>query len=173
MPNTADTARLRELLGADHCDMSRFMANVSPEPTSGCWLWVGGDGARNYGKFKHSIHGWIRAHRASVLLFNGDLPGHLLVCHKCDNPACVNPHHLFLGTQSDNLRDAAKKGRIPMIANPRPWNKFITHCKRGHEFSESNTRWLGKDKPRRECIACKKAHDRQRTKAARLREGGE
>jgi len=82
-----------------------------PEPMSGCWLWE--KGLDNY-----RLYGWtwynnknIRAHRAAFLAFNGDIPSGLMVLHKCDNPKCVNPQHLFLGTNNDNMKDMAFKGR--------------------------------------------------------------
>ncbi len=79
-----------------------------PEPNSGCWLWEFSLDSRGYGKCHW---GKIkRAHRVSYAAFYGD-PGELCVLHKCDNPCCVNPEHLFLGTQGDNMRDKTAKGR--------------------------------------------------------------
>jgi len=76
---------------------------------NGCWIWVGHT-HRGYGKFyiKGKYH---RAHRISYEYFYDVDPGELNVLHECDNPTCVNPNHLFLGTQNDNIQDMINKGR--------------------------------------------------------------
>lgn len=88
----------------------RFDAKWIPEPNSGCWLWTGAiSGIRP--SFGVKSGRTDVAYRVSYKLHCGDIPDGLYVCHKCDVPMCVNPDHLFLGTQSDNLQDMAQKGR--------------------------------------------------------------
>lgn len=96
----------------------RFCDNIFPESNTGCWLWDGPCdycGVKGYEVLKPFITAfgrrWI-ASRFSWFLFHGDIPDGMKVCHKCDTPMCVNPDHLFLGTQKDNMRDCSIKGRL-------------------------------------------------------------
>lgn len=93
---------------------------------SGCWEWQGSRFNTGYGQF--SVEGKNRtAHRFSYEIANGAIPKGMFVCHKCDNPICVNPEHLFLGTPKDNTHDMIRKGRStlrPRPAGPRgPYKK--------------------------------------------------
>jgi hypothetical protein len=89
---------------------ARFDKKFTSDPKSGCWIWASSRNAKGYGIF------WFRgkmvgAHRASYVLFRGEIPDGQLVLHGCDNPPCVNPDHLFMGTHQDNMDDMAAKGR--------------------------------------------------------------
>ena len=91
--------------------LERFEKHFMPEPNSGCWLWFGAlDGYKKYGCFRVGKKN-LRAHRVSWELYRGSIPKGMQVLHKCDVPPCVNPDHLWIGTQRDNVNDMIRKGR--------------------------------------------------------------
>lgn len=122
---------------------TRFWLRVQRSDNA-CWKWTGQKNAHGYGLL--SKFGTLRlAHRISWELHHGQILSNMNVLHHCDNPSCVNPNHLFLGTHSDNMRDAKVKGRT---SNQ---NKSLTHCKKGHEFTPDNTYQY---RNHRHCKAC-------------------
>jgi len=99
-----DLASLRSERFAD-----RFWSKV--DPGSDCWLWTAHTQKAGYGQFTVAKGQFFGAHCVSFALTKGAIPPGMSVCHHCDNPPCVNPDHLFLGTQSDNAYDMLAKGR--------------------------------------------------------------
>lgn len=85
---------------------TRFAAKVNAADGDGCWEWTGTRNPNSYGQIDK-----VAAHRVSYFLATGNDPGEMLVLHRCDNPPCVRPTHLFLGTHLDNMVDMAAKGR--------------------------------------------------------------
>jgi hypothetical protein len=103
------------MLSLDEKTLRRFWKNVSKSDP--CWNWTGNKYKDGYGQFSIGYKKY-RAHRLSYELHIGDVPEGIYVLHTCDNRVCINPLHLFLGTASDNSRDAFKKGRlIPPVSN--------------------------------------------------------
>ena len=82
--------------------------------TKSCWIFLGYRNSRGYGQIGRGPSGTspVRAHVASWEIHNGAVPDGLYVLHRCDNPPCVNPKHLFLGTHADNMADMVAKGRV-------------------------------------------------------------
>ena len=96
--------------------MERFEEKYTPEPNSGCWLWLGACnrdryGCETYGVIGTTPRGTSLAHRIAWLLYRGPIPTGLILLHRCDNQQCVNPDHLRLGTYADNNADMVAKGR--------------------------------------------------------------
>jgi hypothetical protein len=101
-------------------EFDRFIEKV--EKTDSCWNWMAGKYRGGYGQFRRLVDGkWTMAktHRYSYEYFKGEIPKGYLVCHTCDNPSCVNPDHLFVGTTKDNVRDCIEKGRKKFGRNPK------------------------------------------------------
>jgi hypothetical protein len=117
---------------------ANFSSRTEVDSATGCWIWKGAINSRGYGVI-HTEGRQQRAHRVAWYLRHGVYPPNdRFVCHRCDNPKCVNPDHLFIGTGTDNMQDAKSKGRLA-------WQRQ-THCKNGHELV-----FIYK---RRRCLTC-------------------
>jgi hypothetical protein len=112
----------------------RFFSKV--QKTETCWIWTAYKNKKGYGQINSDGYNMKKAHRVSYEMHNGNIPDGLIVCHSCDNPSCVNPQHLWLGTDLQNAQDRDTKGRCRSGIS----KKQQTHCIRGHEFSKENTR---------------------------------
>lgn len=90
-----------------------FWKHVDKNAPDGCWPWMGNQNGQGYGRICSHRGGHTKmAHRVSYELTYGPIPEGLCVCHRCDNPLCVRPDHLFLGTKRDNIQDCIRKGRF-------------------------------------------------------------
>lgn len=89
----------------------RFWSKVDRRGPDDCWNWLGSK-HQGYGYFRSAPREMTLAHRFSYAQTNGDIPEGMVICHHCDNPSCVNPSHLFCGTQADNIADCKAKNRV-------------------------------------------------------------
>lgn len=130
--------------------LRRFFEKLSVGPD--CWEWIGARIPEGYGQL--SVDGRVvGAHRLAWELAHGaSIPPRLLVRHRCDNPKCVRPSHLALGTVRDNARDSVERGRNKEVRK--------THCQRGHSYSGRNL--YVSPRGDRQCRSCKARYERER-----------
>lgn len=114
--HTAADFCLRCNMGKHEPQPVLFWRKVDRRGDDDCWEWQASKYANGHGQFAIDRKP-MGAHRFSWMLHFGDIPDGLFVCHKCDNPPCVNPRHLFLGTPLDNIRDMDRKGRRVVVPN--------------------------------------------------------
>lgn len=123
-----------------------FWDHVDVREPDECWEWTGRRDAKGYGVLHLNGHKRpYSAHRVAYALRHGGFP-HGQVNHTCDNRVCCNDHHLYEGTQRDNVHDMMRRGRL------RPWKAGMSHCFRGHEFTPENTVW--NKRGNRQCRIC-------------------
>jgi hypothetical protein len=142
--------------------IERFFQKVDKsgnEKFPDCWIWDAGRTSKNYGSFVHyPKKPAIGAHVSSYLFHKGEIPDGQIVRHKCNNPPCVNPEHLILGSHSDNMKDMFESDR-------QSWsNRERTHCRRGHEFAVVGVKVSTKanGKSFRTCRECSRMMDAKR-----------
>lgn len=110
----------------------KFWSKVEKGKRQDCWLWNGSRDNRNYGIYCIN-NKRLKAHRVSWMLHNNkDFPAHLEGAHQCDNPPCVNPHHIKPMTHRENIQQAFDRGLVI------PSGTKVTHCKQGHELAGAN-----------------------------------
>jgi len=128
----------------------RFWNHVVKTDT--CWNWVGATIKSGYGKLRVDKRTCL-AHRVSYSLKYGGIPRGLYILHNCDNPRCVNPEHLFAGSQKENVADMISKGRDANL-------KRVV-CAKGHQFTVENTREVFNPHYHRRCRICERMAQRK------------
>lgn len=123
----------------------RFWLRV--DRSGDCWRWTGTHKATGYGRLSWGGRRAAPAHRVAWELTHGVIPDGVHVLHRCDNPTCVNPAHLFLGTHADNMSDRREKGRYAGLRSEA--------CRRGHAFTEAST--IVRKNGSRQCRICRNA----------------
>lgn len=142
--------------------IERFEQKYIPEPNSGCWLWVGADKGDGYGSFRSDSGRHQGPHRWIMEQVHGHIPSDRVIDHKCRVRSCVNPDHLRIVTQSQNMLLAAPFGTLGAA------NKRKTHCPNGHEYSGSNLLVEGGRNASRKCRICTRAGERRRYAAVKV-----
>jgi hypothetical protein len=127
---------------------SEFWSRADPD--GDCLIWQRSTFSKGYGRIE--LFGEVLAHRVAYIFANGPIPEGMLVLHSCDTPSCIQPRHLFLGDQGDNMRDMSSKGRAA--------NQQKDRCTSGHLFTDDNT--YIDPRGARYCLTCRRRRDRER-----------
>lgn len=122
---TALLDRLNVIPKLSFNDIYRFWGKVAIKSDQECWLWLAYTNRDGYGEFGIKLKRFL-THRVSYWLHFREQPTRL-VCHKCDVPGCVNPHHLIQGTQSENMQDCVNKGRNAMCTTARKFDTYFVY----------------------------------------------
>lgn len=162
-------ARQLELMTADPSNRTaianRFWVHASAHSIIGCWIWKG-KARGDYGRFTYKRR-QAASHRISWILIHGLIPpwdpsvGSLCVRHECDTPMCINPLHLRLGTNLENMTDKKTRGRARNfgLTTLIPHQSMKSHCPQGHSYTTENTYLLGN---KRSCRTCRRERDKWR-----------
>jgi hypothetical protein len=133
------------------------------ESPQGCWEFQGHRNKDGYGTLRFEGR-MEKAHRVAWVLASGPIPAGMQICHRCDNPCCCNPKHLFVGTNADNMRDRQAKGRTKNLVTGRALRRAraaaITHCPQGHPYAGANLRL--RPGGGRRCAQCYRDRSRSR-----------
>lgn len=127
---------------------SRIEGRIKQDPKSGCWIWTGLKHATGYGYVSY-LGRKYQAHRFVYETMSGEIPLGKILCHTCDNPECVNPAHMFIGTHATNAEDKVLKKRHPRSS--------ATTCKNGHQITPENNYYAvhpTSGRKYRRCRAC-------------------
>lgn len=117
-------------------DKTKFEDKISVDEETGCWVWMLACNAAGYGVYKNK-----RAHRLSWEIYKGPIPENCGVYHKCDRPSCVNPNHLFIGEQMDNVKDMMSKGRAKFWGKPLESGIVTPHIANTANFAAPDDPW--------------------------------
>lgn len=110
-PPAAKAVRVIKHPGQVETTSRKRLSAYIPVTESGCWIYTGSWDKKGYGKFKIDGKSTGKAHRFFYERMVGQIPQGRMICHKCDTPACVNPSHLYVGTEADNTRDRIARNR--------------------------------------------------------------